>query len=64
MPGKIVRCGAISKNWRPSDSIAPQLGVGACTPSPKKLKPASATMADAIPNVASTMIGAMMFGNR
>jgi hypothetical protein len=51
-PGKMVRWGAINIKLLPSLSIEPQLGVGGCTPNPKKLSPASAVITLAIPKVA------------
>ena len=46
--GKITRCGA-SKRWlRASLSMAPQLGMGARTPTPRKLSVDSARMAPAM----------------
>ena len=39
---------------RPPFSIVPQLGVGGCTPSPRKLSDASPMIAPAMPSVACT----------
>jgi len=51
-PGTVVRWGATKRKCLPSLIIAPQEGMGGATPSPKKLNPASATIARAIPKVA------------
>ncbi len=48
-------------DWAP-DKMFPQLGLGGCTPTPKKLKEASVRIAVAIPKVALTKIGEMTFG--
>ena len=40
-PGKMTAHGAELMNWKPSWSIPPQLGVGGCSPMPRKLRPAS-----------------------
>ena len=55
--GKTTMCGASNKWFRASLSIAPQLGIGASTPKPKKLSVASARIAPAIPMVACTSTG-------
>ncbi|MNC92248.1 hypothetical protein D3C83_86370 [compost metagenome] len=55
MPGNSVRCGASNRCERPASSIVPQLGMGGCTPSPRKLSEASAMIAPAIPSVACTV---------
>ena len=44
--------------------MMPQLGVGGCTPSPMKLRPASSRIAFGIARVAATMSGASVFGRR
>ena len=51
-PGKISKCGATRRKLRASFSITPQLGVGGCTPKPRKLKLASDKTAPAIPKLA------------
>jgi hypothetical protein len=43
-------------------SMLPQLAAGGCTPSPRKLSPASIVMAAANTNVACTAIGPVMLG--
>src|SRR3972149_3598080 len=48
-PGTVVRWGATNRKCLPSLIIAPQEGVGGATPRPRKLNPASATIARAIP---------------
>ena len=50
----MVRCGASNRCERPASSIVPQLGVGGCTPRPRKLSDASAMIAPAMPSVACT----------
>jgi len=45
-------------------NISPQLGVGGRTPRPRKLKLASAKIADATPKLAETITGATTFGNK
>ena len=44
--------------------MLPQEGVGGWVPKPKKDRPASATMAPAMPNVAWTMTGPRTLGTR
>jgi hypothetical protein len=44
--------------------MPPQLGVGSCTPRPRKLNVASAMMMKPTPTEARTISGATMFGNR
>src|ERR1700726_1568605 len=62
--GKITRCGA-SKRWlRASLSMAPQLGMGAMTPTPRKLSVDSARIAPAMAMVACTRMGWRIFGSR
>src|SRR3989304_5561765 len=61
-PGTVVRWGATKRKCLPSLIIAPQEGVGGATPRPRKLSPAPATIARAIPKVASTMTGEIAFG--
>src|SRR5699024_7009960 len=50
----------------PNESLAitPQLALGAWTPSPMKLKNASAKMADGTVNVIWTIIGPIVFGSK
>ena len=43
-------------------SMLPQLGIGTCTPKPKKLSPASVRMALAMPKLAATVMGATTLG--
>ncbi len=44
--------------------MVPQEGVGGCTPSPRKERPASRTIVSPIPSVAATITGAIVFGMR
>ena len=64
IPGKITMWGDVLINCLEEDSIAPHSGVGGCTPRPKKLKPAAATIILATPIVADTIIGEKEFGNK
>src|SRR3990170_4947325 len=61
-PGAVTRCGATKRKCRPSPIIDPHDGAGGATPRPRKESPASATMARAIPKVASTRIGESALG--
>ena len=61
-PGNKVNHQAISIKFLDWDKISPQLGVGGCTPKPKKLKLDSTKMAEATPKVAETKIGAKLLG--
>ena len=62
-PGKIVRCGASNRCDRPASSMVPQLGVGGCTPRPRKLSAASAMIAPAMPSVAWTTTAGSAVGS-
>ena len=62
IPGKIVRCGAFLRYARPPESIAPHSGVGAFTPSPRKLNPEVERIADATFKDTYTMMGAIQLG--
>ena len=62
-PGIKVNHHAKSMKSRDCDNISPQLGVGGCTPNPKKLNDDSMSMVEAIPNVADTITGAMALGS-
>ena len=65
VPGGIQSQGIDSStvsDWA-SFSMLPQLGVGGCTPRPRKLSPASSRIAFAMPNVAATITGARAFGS-
>src|ERR1700730_9393504 len=56
-PGKMNKCGAVNQNSRESSIILPHEGIGSGTPNPKKLIPASASIAPAIPSDACTING-------
>src|SRR5262249_13177342 len=60
-PGTSDTHGAPRSRPRPSDTMAPQLGVGGCAPSPTNDSAASAMIAPAMPSVAATMIWARTF---
>src|ERR1700723_645859 len=60
--GKITRWGASNRWPRASFSMAPQLGIGARTPKPRKLRVDSARIAPAIAIVAWISTGCRMFG--
>src|SRR6185503_3647527 len=62
MPGKNQSQGAESRYFADLSSILPQLAVGSCTPSPRKLIYDSERIAFATLNVDETMIGAIVFG--
>ena len=62
MPGMKVSQGASKMKFLPFERILPQVAWGGGTPNPKKLKPASVKMAEAIPMVAETSTGAMALG--
>jgi len=49
-------------NCSESLSMAPHSGVGGCAPSPKKLKPAASSTAEANPIVDCTMMGVAALG--
>ena len=55
VPGRANSQGEKNMYSRPSFSISPQLGVGACTPKPRKDSAASSKMALAISTVATTV---------
>ncbi len=57
-----VSQGASKMKRFPSDRMLPQVAWGGGTPNPRKLSPASVSMAVAIPMVAETRTGAMAFG--
>src|SRR5512140_398555 len=61
-PGAVTRCGAMNRKCRPSPIIDPHDAAGGATPRPRKASPAAATMARAIPKVASTRIGEIALG--
>ena len=61
-PGTKVSQGASKMNPLPPDKIFPQVACGGGTPNPRKLRPASVKIADAIPIVADTKTGATAFG--
>ena len=54
-PGNASSQGEKNMYSRPSFSIRPQLGVGACTPKPRKERAASSRIAFAISTVATTV---------
>ena len=54
-PGKIARCGASSRFWRPSFSIAPHEGLGGWAESPRKESAASVSTAHERAMLACTM---------
>src|SRR5690606_30285798 len=56
-PGNRAIHQAKAKVSLPAVSMLPQLGVGGCTPSPRKLRPPSTRIAPAIPSVAVTSTG-------
>ena len=62
IPGKMTAQGAELMNWNPSWSIPPQLGVGGCSPIPRKLKPASMSRAKPRARASWMMIGEATFG--
>ena len=64
MPGASQSQGWVASvaGLRASFSIDPQLGVGLTTPSPRKLSPASARIAPAMPSDAATVSGPITFG--
>ncbi len=61
-PGKTSAQGAVLMNWNPSWSIPPQLGVGGCSPTPRKLRPASVRRANPSASAIWMMIGEATFG--
>ena len=61
-PGNTVIHQAIPSVDLDSIRILPQLGVGGCTPNPRKLKPDSIKIAPAIPRVAFTNTGPTALG--
>src|SRR5262249_7848052 len=62
IPGKRHSQGLISKIIRPAFRSQPQLGVGGCVPSPRKLSEASAMIDVPTLSVEVTMRGAMQLG--
>ena len=64
IPGKVESHQALRSASRPSKTIWPQLGVGGGTPSPRKLREASARMIPPIRSVAATMMTVSVFGMR
>src|SRR5207247_2511181 len=63
-PGKSASHQPVVMEFRPSSSIAPQLGSGAGMPRPRKLSDASAMIVRATEKVATTVIGGSTFGSR
>ncbi len=61
-PGKMSAQGDELMNWKPSWSMPPQLGVGGCSPTPRKLKPASARSAKPRDSASWMMIGEATLG--
>src|SRR5215470_15844712 len=62
IPGKRQIHGLISRIIRPAFRSQPQLGVGGCVPSPRKLSEASAMIDVPTLSVDVTMMGAMQLG--
>ncbi len=56
MPGRIVSSGALVISSKPSPIIEPQEVSGGCTPTPRKERAASSSIALAMPRVKKTMI--------
>src|SRR2546429_167774 len=61
-PGNAASHHATYRKSRLSDSMLPQAGVGGCTPNPRKLIAASATMKDENWRLATTMMEGTTFG--
>ena len=61
-PAEIEVSGLVVIAAWPSAMMLPQVGVGGLTPSPRKLKPASARIAEAALSVATTITGGSAFG--
>ena len=61
-PGIKVSQGASKMKRLPSARIFPQVAWGGGTPNPRKLRPASVRIAEAIPIVADTRTGAIALG--
>src|SRR4029077_9624027 len=62
VPGIRIVQGAIWKKVRPWAMMLPQLGISGGTPAPRKLRPASISMAEAQTYVACTISGASVLG--
>src|SRR5882724_7718745 len=62
-PGKVASHHAVDKYARPSASMPPQVGVGGCTPRPRKDRADSITITRAMSRVATTSQGVKALGS-